>query len=98
MMGNRSTHAGGLGRWRRKSPVTAFLAFLLTFAQLQTAFAAITNTATVSGTYNGVPLAPSAPSDNTVPVASSAPALTVTKTPTTPNFSIAGDIVTSSQG
>jgi uncharacterized repeat protein (TIGR01451 family) len=93
-MGNKSTHASGLGRWRRKSPVTAFLAFLLTFAQLQTAFAAITNTATATGTYNGVPVAPSAPSAVSVPVEPLIASLAVTKTPTTPNFSVAGDIVT----
>ncbi len=74
--------------------MTAFLAFLLTFAQLQTAFAAITNTATAGGTYNGVPLAPSAPSIVSVPVEPQTASLTVSKTQTSPDFSLAGDIVT----
>ena len=92
-MVKQEKHAGGLGRWRRKSPVTAFLAFLLTFAQIQTAFAAITNSATVTGTYNSVPV-PANTSNATVPVAPLATSLSVTKTPTSTDFSIAGDIVT----
>lgn len=92
-MAKNSTYAGGLGRWRRRSPVTALLAFLLTFAQLQTALAAITNTATVTGTYNGLPV-PSNSSSESIDVAPFTAQVAVTKTPTTPNFSVAGDTVT----
>ncbi|MBK8457070.1 MAG: hypothetical protein IPL47_08190, partial [Phyllobacteriaceae bacterium] len=88
---NRKT--GGLGRWRRRSPATMLLAFLLTFLQMQTAFAAIVNTATAGGTY-GVTSVTSTPSGESVDVEPAAAALSVTKSPTTANFSIAGDVVT----
>ena len=87
-------YAGGLGFWRRKSPVTAFLALLLTFTQIQTALADIANTAVATGTYNGLAITPSTPSSAAVPVQVGTATLLVTKTATTPNFSLAGDTVT----
>ena len=78
--------AGGLGYWRRKSPVTVFLALLLTFSHIQFALADITNSAVATGSYNGLPIAPSLPSDVAVPVQAGTATLAVTKTPTSPKF------------
>ena len=84
---------GGLSRWRRRSPATLLLGLLLTFAQIQTAAAAIVNTATANGSHGGSPVV-STDSSASVPVIPAVSGLSVTKTPTTPDFSIAGDVVT----
>ncbi len=69
----------GLARWRRKSPATVALALLLALAQVQTAAAAIVNTAVATaGSINGPVTSNIA--GQSVNVAAAAPAMTVTKT------------------
>jgi uncharacterized repeat protein (TIGR01451 family) len=69
---------GSLARWRRKSPATILLALLLSIAQVQFALAAIMNTVTVTGSFNGTPVIQTA--DETVDVVNAAPSMVVTKT------------------
>jgi uncharacterized repeat protein (TIGR01451 family) len=93
----RNNGRTGLARWRRKSPAMLALALLLALAQVQTAVAAIVNSAvaTANSIYGPVSSNVAVQSVN---VAAAAPAMTVTKTGTlndddgTPGLS-AGDTI-----
>ncbi|MEX0277796.1 MAG: hypothetical protein AB3N19_09785 [Ruegeria sp.] len=78
---------------RRKSPWTVLLAVLLSLAQVQYALAAISNTVTATGSFNGSPVV-SNPASVDVDVENLAPAFSVDKRATTPTYVNAGDIVT----
>ena len=83
---------GGLDRWRRKSPATILFAILLTLGQMQSAMAAITNSAIANGTYAAAPIV-SLNSDVSVPVTPAASALTMTKTAVSASYDQIGDVI-----
>lgn len=74
-----NSHIRLLQNLRRKSPVTAAFALLLSMAQVQAGLAAITNDAVATGNYNGAAVT-SAPSSVAIPVAGSTPSIVVIKT------------------
>lgn len=78
---------------RLKSPWMALLAVILLLVQIQYSLAAITNTATATGSYGGAPVN-SNPATVDVDVENLAPALSVDKRATTTTYVNAGDILT----
>ena len=92
MLSRADIRNGGLDRWRRKSPATILFAILLTLGQMQSALAAITNSAIANGTYAAAPIV-SLNSDVSVPVTPAASALTMTKTAVSASYDQIGDVI-----
>jgi large repetitive protein len=92
---NHSCHSIGTVFRTATRPVAVPLAFLVlvSVAGAEPAFAALENTATVTGEYNGLPV-PTASDSLSVPVSASGPALEVTKVGTPDTNVPAGTVVT----